>query len=98
MQFVGNKHLEWFGHVKRMDGDRLPMRSLEWALNGKKGRGRDKKTWIEGIMNLMKDRGLQDDDWEDRNEWRKRIKILDAGSSCIHSKDVDDDDEYFLLS
>ena len=50
------------------------MRSLEWVRNGRKRRGRPKKTWIEGIMNLMKDRGLQDADWEDRDEWRKRIK------------------------
>ena len=74
MQFVGNKQLQWFGHVKSMAEDRLLVRSLEWVPNGRKRRGRPKKTWIEGIMNLMKDRGLQDGDWEDRDEWMKRIK------------------------
>ena len=49
-------------------------RSLEWVPNGRKRGGRPKKIWIEGIMNLMKERGLQDGDWEDRDEWRKRIK------------------------
>ena len=73
MQFVGNKQLEWFGHVKRMDGDRLTVRSLEWVPNGRKRRRRPKKTWIEGIMNLM-ERGMQDGDWEDRDGRRKRIK------------------------
>ena len=75
MQFVGNKQLQWFGHVKRMSEDRLPMRSLGWVPNGKNRRGRPKKTWKEGIMNLMKDRVLQDGDWEDRDRWRKRVKI-----------------------
>ena len=55
MQFVGNKQLRWFGHVKRMAEDRLPVRSLEWVPNGKKRKGSTKKTRIEGIMNLMKD-------------------------------------------
>ena len=68
MQFVGNKQLQWFGHE-----DRLPVRSLR-VPNWRKRRGRPKKTWIEGIMNLIKYRGLQDGDWEDRDEWRKRIK------------------------
>ena len=72
MQFVGNKQLQWFGHVKRAE-DRLPVRSLEWVPNGRKRRGTPKKTWIEGIMNLIKDRGLQDGDWEDREEWRMAI-------------------------
>ena len=74
MQFVGNKQLQWFGHVKRMAEERSPMRSLEWVPNGRKRRGRPKKTWIEGNMTLMKDRELQDGVWEDREEWRKRIK------------------------
>ena len=70
MQFVE----QWFGHVKRTAEDRLLARSLEWVPHGRKIRGTPKKTWIEGIMNLMKDRGLQDGDWEDRDQWRKRIK------------------------
>ena len=41
---------------------------------GRKRRGRPKKTWIEGIMNLMTDRGLQDGDWEEGDEWKKKIK------------------------
>ena len=52
-----------------MAEDRLPLRSLEWVPNGRKRRVRPKKTCIEGIINLMKDRGLRD-----RDEWRKRIK------------------------
>ena len=56
MKFVGNKQLQWLGHVKRMAEDRLPVKSLEWVPNGSKRRGRPKNTWMEGIMNLMKDR------------------------------------------
>ena len=60
--------------VKRIDEDRLPVRNLEWIPNGKKRRGRLMKTWIEEIMNLMKDSRLQAGDWEDGDRWMKRIK------------------------
>ena len=53
MQFAGNKQLQWFGYVKRMDENRLPVRSLEWVPNVKKKRGRPKKTWIEGITKAI---------------------------------------------
>ena len=39
MQFVGNKQQQWFGHVKRMAEDRLPVRSWEWVQMGRKEEG-----------------------------------------------------------
>jgi hypothetical protein len=36
-------------------------------------RGRPKLTWAEGIRGLMGEKGLMEEDWNDRSKWRKRI-------------------------
>jgi hypothetical protein len=40
---------------------------------GRRKRGRPKLTWAEGIRGLMGERGLMEEDWNDRNSWRKKI-------------------------
>jgi hypothetical protein len=32
-----------------------------------------KLTWAEGIRGMMAEKGLQEEDWTDRNNWRKKI-------------------------
>lgn len=39
--------------------------------SGRRGRGRPKKTWMEGIREMMTRRYVRDDDWEDRVKWRR---------------------------
>jgi uncharacterized protein (DUF486 family) len=34
----------WFGHVKRMPGNRLPLKILEWEPEGTRRRGRPKES------------------------------------------------------
>jgi hypothetical protein len=36
LEVTEEKRLRWFGHVKRMPGNRLPLKILEW--NAKKGK------------------------------------------------------------
>jgi hypothetical protein len=33
----------------------------------------EKLTWVEGIRELMGEKGLVEEDWNDRDEWRKKI-------------------------
>jgi hypothetical protein len=40
---VIEKRLRWFGHVKRMPGNRLPLKVLEWEPEGTRRRGRSKE-------------------------------------------------------
>jgi hypothetical protein len=36
-------------------------------------RGRPKLTWAEKIRGLMGEKGLVEEDWNDRHNWRKKI-------------------------
>jgi len=40
---------------------------------GKKKRGRPKLTLAEGIKGLMGEKGLMEEDWNGRSNWRKKI-------------------------
>ena len=45
----------------------------EIQVAGVRGRGRGKKTWMEGIKEDMKKLDLKNSDALDRVEWRKKI-------------------------
>ncbi|PSN56542.1 hypothetical protein C0J52_14741 [Blattella germanica] len=70
---IKTAELRWFGHVKRMREYRLPMKICEWQPMGRRKRGRPNITWTEGILKTMRERGLQEGDWEDREEWPMTI-------------------------
>ena len=40
---IEERKLRWYGHVKRMDEERLPKRYLEWKPQGKRPVGRPRK-------------------------------------------------------
>ena len=41
---------------------------------GRRKRGRPKLTWAEGIRGMMGEKGLKEEDWADRNNWRRKIE------------------------
>jgi hypothetical protein len=43
LEVTEEKRLRWFGHVKRMPGNRLPLKILEWEPEGTRRRGRPKE-------------------------------------------------------
>jgi hypothetical protein len=46
---------------------------IKWRPPGRRKRGRPKITWGEGIRGLMGEKGLMEEDWNDRGNWRKKI-------------------------
>ena len=70
---INTKQLKWYGHVQRMEEGRLPKQVIKWSPPGRRKRGRPKLTWLEGIRGLMGEKGLVEEDWNDRDEWRKKI-------------------------
>jgi hypothetical protein len=49
LEVIEEKRLRWFGHVKRMPGNRLPLKILEWEPEGTQRRGRPTERWIDGL-------------------------------------------------
>jgi len=70
---IKTKQLQWYGHVQRMEEGRLPEEVMKWRAPGRRKRGRPKLTWAEGIRGLMGEKGLMEEDWNDRSNWRKKI-------------------------
>jgi hypothetical protein len=58
MERVEHKKLQWHGHVKRMENDRLPKTIVEWETEGRYS---------------MEKYGLRVEDTTNREEWRRKI-------------------------
>jgi hypothetical protein len=58
---IEKKSLQWYGHVKRMPGERIPKLIMEWILLERRKRGHPRKTWMEGVQAAMTTRNLEPD-------------------------------------
>ena len=67
---IKTKQLKWYGHVQRMEEDRLPKQVLKWTPHGRRRRGRPRRSWREGIDKEMEEREIPVDLWRDREGWR----------------------------
>jgi len=52
-----------------MEKGRLPKEFMKWSPQGRRKRGRPKLTWAEGIRGLMGEKGLMEEDWNDKDKW-----------------------------
>jgi hypothetical protein len=73
LEVIEEKRLRWFGHVKRMPVNRLPLKVLEWEPEGTRRRGRPKERWLDGVRQSMTNHGLTEEDSRDRDRWRSLI-------------------------
>ena len=51
----------------------LPKEVMKWSPPGRIKRGRPKLIWAEEIRGLMGEKGLMEEDCNDRGNWRKKI-------------------------
>jgi hypothetical protein len=56
-----------------MEEGRLPKEVMKWRPSARRKRGRPKLTWAEGIRGLMGEKGLMEEDWNDRSKRRNII-------------------------
>jgi hypothetical protein len=73
LEVIEEKRLRWFGHVKRIPGNRLPLKVLEWEPEETRRRGRPKERWIDGVRRSMTNHGLTEEDIRDRDRWRSLV-------------------------
>jgi hypothetical protein len=70
---ITRKQLIWYGHVERMDPKRLQKIMTHWKPEGKKQRGRPRRTWKAGIYRAMNERDLRMGDWNNRRQWNMKV-------------------------
>ena len=79
------RRLTYFGHVNRMDNDRLPKLLLHGYTHGHRPRGRPKKKWIDNIREDCEDMNISilqasHLTW-DRTTWRNTVRNLGCRSA-----------------
>jgi hypothetical protein len=62
LEVTEEKRLRCFGNVKRMPGNGLPRKILEWKPEGTRRRGRPKERWIDGVRRSMTNHRLTEED------------------------------------
>ena len=70
---ITRKQLIWCGHVERMDRARLPKIVVNWKPEGRKQRGRPRRTWKDGIYTAMGERDLRMEEWNNRRQWNMEV-------------------------
>ena len=66
------RRLRWYGHVERREGEWIS-KALLMEVDGKRPRGRPKKSWLEIVEKDMRDMGLKKQDAKARDVWRAGI-------------------------
>ena len=66
--------LKWFGHIERMEGNRLTKKIYTSKVEGNRGRGRPKRRWRDAVRDVLFQRGLDMQEGErrarDRGDWK----------------------------
>ena len=58
------KQLNWYGHVRRINEERLPRKILEWCPLGERRRrrirrkGRSRNSWVQEVTTGMREKGI----------------------------------------
>ena len=69
-EVVSRGRLRWYGHVERRDKVDWVSACRELEVEGMRGKGRGKKTWVECVKDDMRRLGLKKEDAQDRKRWR----------------------------
>ena len=65
---ITRKQLIWYGHSERLDPTRLSNTMINCKPEGRKKRGRPRRTWKDGIHTAMSERYLRTGEWNNRRQ------------------------------
>ena len=60
----------WYGHLRRMNEERIPLKVWKWRPKRNRKRGRPRKTWKENIEEAMQKRDITENAWQNKKQWR----------------------------
>ncbi len=71
--------LQWFGHVERMEEERLVKKITISDVRGVRPRGRPRMGWMDSVKRALGARGMSVEQGRvlvcDRNEWRAIVNV-----------------------
>ncbi|KAF1010546.1 MAG: hypothetical protein GAK29_05048 [Acinetobacter bereziniae] len=73
--------LRWFGHVERMSSNRVAKQVYMGQVNGKLGRGRPRKRWLDRVTEMVKARKIRSCK-NKRSCQRIYVDLLEAKELC----------------
>ena len=62
-----------FSACVTLDPTRLPKIMIHWKPEGRKKRGRPRRTWKDGIYTGMSERDLRMGEWNNRRQWNMKV-------------------------
>src|SRR6218665_82304 len=78
VQKIKKRRLQWFVHVERMEEKRLPNAALHGRVEGKRSRGRQRKTWMDNVREDPKERNIDltriGEATRNREVWRNLVR------------------------
>ena len=74
LTFIEEKILLWYGHVKRTNINEWVHKITDWSPMGKRKRGRPRRSFRDEVDDAMRKRDLEEGQWEDRDEWRSKLR------------------------
>jgi hypothetical protein len=75
LNYIRYAQLNWYGHVRRMDEGRLSRKKFEWCPPGRRRKGRPRNLWMLEVTTGMREEGIKNIEWVDRDEWTRKIKL-----------------------
>ena len=80
--------LRWFGHVERMDDERMLKKVMNAKVDGRCATGRPRFGWMDGVKRALNDRRMDmreaSERARNRNEWRNDCDAVLIGICCCH--------------
>ena len=71
---IKTKQLKWYGHVQRMEEGRLQKKLWNGAHQEEENEEDLKLPGRNGLEDCWGEKGLIEEDWNDRDKWKKKIR------------------------